>query len=303
MQTFYEILEVSPSASPEVIKMAYKALVRKYHPDIYKGDINYANEKIKEINIAYEVLGNDIKRRQYDAELLKEFLYDQPNNSDIQYRYSSNNTSTSNTSSTSGNSSTSNQDYNKTTNTHTVEPYYSERDILIWVIGIIIIASCILYVFVGCDGNDKSTSEYDNIINQDYVESYALIDIDFDGYNELIVEYNGENNKPVWDIYTNNDSIQCIGTWEFEFTSPSLYKNYTEEQTYIYGWYNTKNSVEADIAKLYITNGTTSIIDLKTKTYDGYSSLFDDEYNNRSDFMHYYNEHLFGYEVSFEQKD
>ena len=76
MQTFYEILEVSPSASPEVIKMAYKALVRKYHPDIYKGDINYANEKIKEINIAYEVLGNDIKRRQYDAELLKEFLYD-----------------------------------------------------------------------------------------------------------------------------------------------------------------------------------------------------------------------------------
>lgn len=297
MQTFYEILEVSPSASPEVIKMAYKALVRKYHPDIYKGDINYANEKIKEINIAYEVLGNDIKRREYDAELLKEFLYNQPNNSNTQYRYSSNNTSASNT------SSTSNQDYNKTTNTYTVEPYYSEREILIWVIGIIIIASCILYVFVGCDGNDKSTSKYDNIINQDHVESYALIDIDFDGYNELIVKYNGENNKPVWDIYTNNDSIQCIGTWEFEFTSPSLYKNYTDNKTYIYGYYYTENSFVAYISELCITNGTTSIINLKTKTYDGYSLLFDDQKNNRSDFMHYYNEHLFGYEVSFEQKD
>ena len=44
---YYEILEINEKASPEVIKMAYKALILKYHPDRYQGDKNYAEEMTK----------------------------------------------------------------------------------------------------------------------------------------------------------------------------------------------------------------------------------------------------------------
>ncbi len=63
MKNYYDILEVSPNASEEVVKMAYKALVKKYHPDVM-GEAG--NNKIKEINEAYEVLINPEKRRRYD---------------------------------------------------------------------------------------------------------------------------------------------------------------------------------------------------------------------------------------------
>jgi DnaJ-class molecular chaperone len=63
---YYEILEVSVNASKEVIKNAYRALTKKYHPDSYKGDKNYAQEKMKEINEAYETLIDDNKRLLYD---------------------------------------------------------------------------------------------------------------------------------------------------------------------------------------------------------------------------------------------
>lgn len=63
---YYEILEVSSNASPEVIKNAYRALSKKYHPDRYKGDKSFAEEKLKEINLAYETLIDDEKRLQYD---------------------------------------------------------------------------------------------------------------------------------------------------------------------------------------------------------------------------------------------
>jgi len=64
--TYYDILEISPTASEEVIKMAYKALAKKYHPDTYTGDKAYAELKMKEINEAYEVLSTD--RKRYDDE-------------------------------------------------------------------------------------------------------------------------------------------------------------------------------------------------------------------------------------------
>lgn len=64
--TYYEILEVSENASEEVIKMAYKALCRKYHPDVYSGDEKIANDMMSLINEAYDVLSDASKRQEYD---------------------------------------------------------------------------------------------------------------------------------------------------------------------------------------------------------------------------------------------
>ena len=63
---FYSTLGVSKSSSDEEIKKSYKKLAFKYHPDRNKGD-KKSEEKFKEINEAYQVLGDSEKRSQYDA--------------------------------------------------------------------------------------------------------------------------------------------------------------------------------------------------------------------------------------------
>ena len=65
--TYYEILEVNENASKEVIHMAYKALCKKYHPDVCRGDKKQAEEQMKKINEAYATLSDETKRKQYDA--------------------------------------------------------------------------------------------------------------------------------------------------------------------------------------------------------------------------------------------
>ena len=61
---YYEILGVSRTASDEDIKKAFRKLARKFHPDVAKG--KGTEEKFKEINEAYEVLGDPAKRKKYD---------------------------------------------------------------------------------------------------------------------------------------------------------------------------------------------------------------------------------------------
>lgn len=71
MKNYYEILEVDKKASSEVIEKAYRALVKKYHPDLQVGEKrNIFAEKLKDINEAYEILSNDYKRTTYDEQLL-----------------------------------------------------------------------------------------------------------------------------------------------------------------------------------------------------------------------------------------
>ncbi len=68
MKNYYEILEVDKNASEEVIEKAYKTLAKKYHPDLQ----NNSQNKMQQINEAYEILSNDFKRRQYDEKLQKQ---------------------------------------------------------------------------------------------------------------------------------------------------------------------------------------------------------------------------------------
>ena len=63
---YYGILGVPKNASDAEIKKAYRKLAMQYHPDRNLGKEKWANEKFKEINEAYGVLGNPQKRRQYD---------------------------------------------------------------------------------------------------------------------------------------------------------------------------------------------------------------------------------------------
>ncbi|MDM7998869.1 MAG: DnaJ domain-containing protein [Dehalococcoidia bacterium] len=63
---YYKILGVPRNASEEDIKKAYRKLAMQYHPDRNPGKEAWANEKFKEINEAYGVLGNPEKRQQYD---------------------------------------------------------------------------------------------------------------------------------------------------------------------------------------------------------------------------------------------
>ncbi|HEY7350902.1 MAG TPA: J domain-containing protein [Ktedonobacterales bacterium] len=62
---YYKILQVDPLAEEEVVEAAYRRLARKYHPDVYAGPD--ASERMRELNLAYSVIGNAAQRRVYDS--------------------------------------------------------------------------------------------------------------------------------------------------------------------------------------------------------------------------------------------
>ena len=70
MKNYYEILEVDKNASEEVIEKAYKTLAKKYHPDLQNN--SNSQNKMQQINEAYEILSNDFKRREYDEKIQKQ---------------------------------------------------------------------------------------------------------------------------------------------------------------------------------------------------------------------------------------
>ena len=65
MTDYYEVLGVPKTATADEIKKAYRTLAFKYHPDRNAGDA-VAEEKFKQISAAYDVLGDEAKRRDYD---------------------------------------------------------------------------------------------------------------------------------------------------------------------------------------------------------------------------------------------
>lgn len=64
MKNYYDVLGLNKNASQDEIKKAYRDLCKKYHPDRTGGD----DTKIKEINEAYDTLGDEKKRKEYDMQ-------------------------------------------------------------------------------------------------------------------------------------------------------------------------------------------------------------------------------------------
>lgn len=72
---YYEILKVPKNATNEQIKSSYKNLVKQYHPDLYTGNKDFADQKIKQINEAYDILSNPEKKLAYDEYLNPSISY------------------------------------------------------------------------------------------------------------------------------------------------------------------------------------------------------------------------------------
>ncbi|MFX0074562.1 MAG: DnaJ domain-containing protein [Candidatus Hermodarchaeota archaeon] len=64
-KNYYEILEVEKDASEEEIKLAYRRLAKKFHPDLNQSDPN-AKEKFIKLHEAYDILSDPQKRKIYD---------------------------------------------------------------------------------------------------------------------------------------------------------------------------------------------------------------------------------------------
>ena len=68
-ENYYELFGVDEEASDQEIKQAYRDLIKRYHPDTYRGDTAYAEEQTRLINEAYSVLSNSRSREEYDMRI------------------------------------------------------------------------------------------------------------------------------------------------------------------------------------------------------------------------------------------
>lgn len=69
MRNYYDILGISRSANIKTIKSSYRSLVKKYHPDVAKGDKLKGARFFEEITGAYNTLIHQDKRKAYDSRL------------------------------------------------------------------------------------------------------------------------------------------------------------------------------------------------------------------------------------------
>lgn len=66
---YYEILGVDRNVSAKDLKKAYKRLAKKWHPDLNRDNLKVAEEKMRAINVAYDVLSDEVKRLDYDKKI------------------------------------------------------------------------------------------------------------------------------------------------------------------------------------------------------------------------------------------
>ena len=67
MKDYYEVLEVHPKASGDIIKKAYQTLARRYHPDLSTLSEAESTRRMSELNEAYQILSDPVKRQAYDS--------------------------------------------------------------------------------------------------------------------------------------------------------------------------------------------------------------------------------------------
>lgn len=73
MKNYYKLLGLDKDAPKELISKVFKYHIKKNHPDLFEGDAKIiAENKVKELNEAYEILSDDKKREEYDFNLEQE---------------------------------------------------------------------------------------------------------------------------------------------------------------------------------------------------------------------------------------
>lgn len=80
---YYEVLKIKTTASEKDIKKAYRILAKKYHPDTYDGNKEFAQTKMQEINVAYDTLSDPELKKEYD-EKMGFNVYEAPKKDDSQ---------------------------------------------------------------------------------------------------------------------------------------------------------------------------------------------------------------------------
>lgn len=66
MKNYYDVLNIKKNISNYEIKKAYKEMASRFHPDKYPENTKFAEDMMKNINVAYSVLSDIAKRRAYD---------------------------------------------------------------------------------------------------------------------------------------------------------------------------------------------------------------------------------------------
>jgi curved DNA-binding protein CbpA len=64
-KSYFAILGISPDATADEIRSAYRRLVKEFHPDHYAGE----SDRFREVQEAYAVLGNSRKQREYERDI------------------------------------------------------------------------------------------------------------------------------------------------------------------------------------------------------------------------------------------
>jgi curved DNA-binding protein CbpA len=85
VKNYYELLGVPYTANRSQIKSAYLALLKQYHPDIFRGNKNVAQDMTAKLNVAYQVLSSSEQRLQYDRTIFAmdytwNYVYDEQGN-------------------------------------------------------------------------------------------------------------------------------------------------------------------------------------------------------------------------------
>ena len=71
MKQYFKVLGLPANANLEEVKNARNNLLKKYHPDCYKGSISFAEEKTREINEAFAILSEYLKKQEKEEQLEK----------------------------------------------------------------------------------------------------------------------------------------------------------------------------------------------------------------------------------------